>query len=291
MPENVPFRRIAVIGTGLIGGSFSLAVREHFPSTAIIGWDRDADSLRRAVARGVLNESAGALDAAVRGADLVYIALPVSAIVKALAPIAAAAEPYALVTDTGSTKVLIGRAARECFRGKSAFFLGGHPMAGKENSGIEHAGAAIFKEAPYALIASEATAEPRVKAFAALITAIGAQPVWCDADTHDWSVGVVSHMPQVLAIALARVIQDETDETGFPLALAGQGLQDSLRLAGSPYGVWRDILVANSDNVARALNRLGQAIEYLQQNLKSSDLEQEFLAANELYKQLRKPNA
>jgi prephenate dehydrogenase len=127
-----------------------------------------------------------------------------------------------------------------------------------------------------------------VRDFAALVGAIGAQVVWCDAETHDWSVGIVSHLPQLLSIALARVIQDETDETGFPLALAGQGLQDTLRLAGSPYSVWRDILVSNSDNVARALNRLGQAVEHLQQNLKSSDLQSEFAAANELYKQLRK---
>jgi prephenate dehydrogenase len=291
MPENVPFRRIAVIGTGLIGGSFALAVREHFPSIQITGWDRDTAAANRALSRGAIQEVARDLDAAVRGADLVYVSLPISAIVKVLVPIAAATSASALVTDTGSTKVLIGQAAREYFRGSSAAFLGGHPMAGKENSGIEHADAAIFKGAPYALIGNEGTADARVRGFAAIVSAIGAQPVWCDADTHDWSVGVVSHLPQVLAIALARVVQDETDETGFPLSLAGQGLQDSLRLAGSPYGVWRDILVANSDNVAHALSRLSQAIEYLQQNLKSSDLEHEFRAANELYKQLRKPNA
>jgi prephenate dehydrogenase len=291
MPENVPFHRIAIIGTGLIGGSFALAVREHFPSTTIVGWDRDATTLARARAGGAVQEAARDLEAAVRGADLVYVALPVSAIVKALAPIAAAAGPRTLVTDAGSTKVLIGQAARECFHGKSARFLGGHPMAGKETSGIEHADAGIFRGAPYALIGNECTADERVRAFAALVSAIGAQPIWCDVDTHDWSVGIVSHLPQMLSIALARVIQDETDETGFPLSLAGPGLQDSLRLAGSPYTVWRDILVANSDNVGRALNRLGQAIEYLQQNLKSAEMEEEFHAANELYKQLRKPGS
>ena len=288
MADNVPFHRIAVIGTGLIGGSFALAVRRYFPTIEVVGWDRDAASLERALARGAVQEKADDIAGTVRGADLVYIALPLSAIVKSLAPIAEAAEPDALVTDAGSTKALIEQAARECFRGKSSKFLGGHPMAGKEHSGIDSANADLFKGAAYALIANEDGADQRIKNFAALVTAIGARIVWCDAETHDWSVGIVSHLPQLLSIALAQVIQDESDETGFPLALAGPGLQDTLRLAGSPYGVWRDILVANSDNVGRALNRLGQAIEHLQQNLKSNELDQEFRAANEVYRQLRK---
>jgi prephenate dehydrogenase len=288
MADNVPFRRIAVIGTGLIGGSFALAVRKSFPSTQIIGWDRDAASLERAFARGAVAEKAADVAAAVHGADLVYVALPVSAIVKSLAPIATAAEPHALITDTGSTKVLIEEAARQCFRGKASLFLAGHPMAGKENSGIDSADAELFKGAPYALIANENNADQRIRNFAGLVSAIGGRVVWCDADTHDWSVGIVSHLPQLLSIALAQVIHDESDETGFPLTLAGQGLHDTLRLAGSPYSVWRDILVANCDNVGRALNRLGQAIEHLQQNLKSKELEQEFRAANEVYRQLRK---
>lgn len=288
MADSVPFRRIAVIGTGLIGGSFALAVRKRFPSIEIAGWDRDPASLNGALSRGAIQEKAADLTDALRGTDLVYVALPISAIVKSLASIAAVADAGALVTDTGSTKALIEQAARECFRGKPSLFVGGHPMAGKENSGIDNADADMFKGAPYALIANQNGADQRTENFAELIGAIGARVVWCDAETHDWSVGIVSHLPQLLSIALAQVIQDESDETGFPLALAGPGLHDSLRLAGSPYSVWRDILVANSDNVARALNRLGQAIEHLQQNLKSNELEAEFRAANDLYNLLRK---
>ncbi|HKV47265.1 MAG TPA: prephenate dehydrogenase/arogenate dehydrogenase family protein [Candidatus Acidoferrales bacterium] len=288
MADSVPFRRIAVIGTGLIGGSFGLAVSKKFPSIEIVGWDRDAGSLNGALAHGAIQEKAADLTDALRGADLVYIALPVSAIVKSLSPVAAAAEPDALVTDTGSTKALIEQAGRECFRGKSSHFVGGHPMAGKENSGIDSADADLFQGAPYALIANESGADQRIRNFAELIVAVGGRVVWCDAETHDWSVGIVSHLPQLLSVALAQVIQDESDETGFPLALAGPGLHDTLRLAGSPYSVWRDILVANSDNVAHALNRLGQAIEHLQQNLKSNELEGEFRSANDLYKLLHK---
>ena len=286
MPDTVPFRRIAVIGTGLIGGSFALAVRKYFPEIQIRGWDRDAAVVDRAAVRGAIHGAFGDIPAAVTDADLVYIALPVSAITKVLAPIAASAPAHALVTDAGSTKVLIARAAKECFKDDSRF-LGGHPMAGKETSGIDHADAELFRGAPYALIANETTAPAAVRDFARLITAIGAQPVWCDAETHDWSVSVVSHLPQLLAIALAQVVNDETDETGLPASLAGSGLRDTVRLAGSPHTVWRDICLTNSENISRALDRMSQAIDYLRANLKNRELEDEFASANALYKILR----
>lgn len=286
MASTIPFRRVAIIGTGLIGGSFALALRRQFPEISLVGFSRSS-SVARAVARGAVGEVAPDLAAAVRGADLVYIALPISAAIEALGTIANAAEPHALVTDAGSTKSAICRIAQEHFRG-GALFLGGHPMAGKEQSGIEQADADLFRGAPYVLMGTEESADPRARQFEEIVRAIGARPIWCDPETHDWAVGIVSHLPQLVAIALARVVQDETDETGLPLSLAGQGLQDTLRLAGSPYSVWRDILLTNTDNVSRALDRLAQAIDYLRTHLASKDLEQEFAGANELYRLLRK---
>jgi prephenate dehydrogenase len=284
----VPFSRVAILGTGLIGGSFGLALRKHFPDISIAGYDR-SEILQAALARAAVQETARDLAQAVRGADLVYIALPIGATIEALPAIAAAAKEGALVTDTGSTKAVICRAAKTAFAG-GARFLGGHPMAGKETSGIARADAELFCGARYALIGLEGDPDPRVQRFASLVCALGAEPVWCDADTHDWAVGIVSHLPQLLAVALARLVQDETDETGLPLSLSGPGLQDTLRLAGSPYGVWRDVAHTNTDNIARALDRMEQAVEYLRTRLTSKELEQEFLAANELYKQLKKPD-
>lgn len=286
MAATVPFRRVAVIGTGLIGGSFALAVRKHFPDTVVVGYNR-AGSLERALARGVIQEAVSDLSLAVRGADLVYISLPIGATIDALATVAAAAEPHALVTDVGSTKTAICKAAATHFRG-GVRFLGAHPMAGKEKTGVDYADAELFRGASYALVAPESETDARVKAFAEIVRAIGAQPVWTDADTHDWAVGIVSHLPQLVSIALAQVVRDETDETGMPLTLAGPGLQDMLRLAGSPYNIWRDILLTNTDNAARALDRLAQAVDHLRRNLASKELEHEFAAANEVYKLLRK---
>jgi len=279
------FRRAAILGTGLMGGSFALALRRHFPQTQIIGWDR-ADVLKQAAARGMIDEGFSELADAARGADLIYIALPVGAALEHLPEIAQHAAADALVTDACSTKAVICRAAEKFFRSGTKF-LGGHPMSGKAVKGMEHADAGIFDAAKYVLIGSEGGADERVKRFATLLEKIGARPVWMDADTHDWAVGIVSHLPQLVSVALAQVIRDETDETGLPLSIAGPGLRDSLRLAASPYGIWRDICLTNPDNIARALDRVAQAIDHLRTRLQSKDLKESFDAANDLYKMLQ----
>ena len=286
LKNAIPFSRATVIGTGLIGGSFALALRRHFPNITITGFD-EPDVANRALGRDAVQEITGDMASAVRGADLIYMALPIAKILELMPLVAGHAKPEALVTDAGSTKISICAEGAKLFR-NGARFLGGHPIAGKEVSGIENADENLFRNTRYPLIAEENDADPRVQAFARILRTVGAVPVWCDAETHDWAAGVVSHLPQLLAVALASVIRDETDETGLPLSLAGPGVKDMLRLAGSPYGVWRDITHTNSENIARALDRLGQAIEHLRTNLTSKELEKEFRAANEIYRSLQK---
>lgn len=281
MPTSIPFQRVAIIGTGLIGGSFGLALRRRLPEISVVGFDRP-EVVQRAIARGAVDESASTLDNAIRAADLVYIGFPLGPTIAALPTIAAAAGPDALITDVCGAKAIVCREFKTRFKGP-ARFLGGHPMAGKEVSGIDNADAELFAGAPYALIGTENDSDPRVQGFVELLRVMGANAVWCDADTHDWAVGIVSHLPQLLAVALARVVSGELDETGLPLTLAGKGLQDTLRLAGSPYEVWRDVFIANRENVSRALERLAQEIDHLRRNLSSRELEEEFRAANELF--------
>ena len=286
------FHRVAILGTGLIGGSFALAIRQHLPEALIIGFDREA-ILQRARTRNAIHESSTDLATAVRGADLVYIALPISTTIELLPEIARHAARTALVTDAGSTKRAICRAAAQHFR-NGAIFLGGHPMAGKETEGIAASDEELFQNAKYALIESGSEShrkikdDPRVKAFVALLEKMQAHPVWLDAETHDWAVAIVSHLPQMAAIALAEVIAAESDgeKTGLPTALAGPGARDSLRLAASPYSMWRDIAFTNSDNLTRALDRLAQAIEQLRTHLTSRELENSFAEANRLHKSL-----
>jgi prephenate dehydrogenase len=282
------FNRVAVLGTGLIGGSFALALRKVFPEARIVGFDRES-VLAEARKRNVIHESAADIATALRDADLVYIALPISTTIELLPEIAKHAAPNALVTDACSTKRAICRAAAQHFHG-GAIFLGGHPMAGKETEGIGAADERLFANAKYALIeeSAEMKSNPRVQAFRSLLEKMQATPMWLDAETHDWAVAIVSHLPQMVAVALAEVIAAESDgeADGLPTSLAGSGVRDSLRLAASPYAMWRDIAFTNSDNLGRALDRLAHAVEQLRTHLTSRDLESSFAEANRLHKSL-----
>lgn len=290
------FSRLAILGTGLIGGSFALALRRAVPSVRIVGWDKSS-VLERALELRVVDEAEPDLAAALKGADLIYIALPVGFAIERLPEVARHVPANALVTDACSTKRAICAAADKCFS-HSVVFQGGHPMAGSEVSGIDGADATLFEGAKYALIAAEddsisseltsrvEQADARVANFVSLIEAIGARPVWIDAASHDRAAAFVSHLPQLVSIALAGVTREATDQTGLPLTLAGRGLRDALRLAGSPYSVWRDIVLTNTDNLDVALDRLSQAIEHLRAHLRQRELEEEFSAANDVYKLL-----
>ena len=283
-----PFARVAIVGTGLIGGSFALAARPALPGARLIGWDKP-DVLERAVAAGVVDEAHSDLAKAIDGADLIYVALPVGMTIEHLPEIARHASRGALVTDAASTKRSVCAIADRSFA-DGARFLGGHPMAGNEGSGLAAADATLFRGAKYALMGapeSAASGDPRIARFVELLAAIGAVPMWMDAASHDRAAAVVSHLPQLLAVALAGVAHEATDQTGLPLTLAGRGLRDALRLAGSPYSVWRDIILTNSDNLESALDRITQTVEHLRESLRSRELEHEFGVANEVYKILR----
>jgi prephenate dehydrogenase len=300
--------RVTILGTGLIGGSFALALRKYTTEMHISGWDRP-DVVREAQTRGALDEAlAGELAPALRNADLIYIALPIAATIDLLPEVARHAPAHALVTDACSTKVRISQTAAELFPAeKGPLFLGGHPMAGRELPGIAHADADLFRENTYALIAKSekpvvaglqarysslatepsTSHDPRISAFVKILEKIGARPLWLGAPQHDYAVGLASHLPQLAAVALAGFLYDRLDENGLPITLAGPGLRDSLRLAGSPYSTWRDIVLTNQEVLSAALDLFARRLDDLREKLASRELEVDFDAANELYKLLR----
>jgi prephenate dehydrogenase len=281
--------RVTILGTGLIGGSFALALRKYTKEMHISGWDR-ADVVPQAQSSGAIDAAfSGELAPALRNADLIYIALPIAATIDLLPEIARHAPPHALVTDACSTKVRITQAAAELFPAeRGPFFLGGHPMAGRELSGIAHANGDLFRESTYALVgASSMQDDPRVSAFVKILEKIGARPLWLGAQQHDYAVGLASHLPQLAAVALASFLYDRLDENGLPITLAGSGLRDSLRLAGSPYSTWRDIVLTNQEVLSAALDLFARRLDDLREKLASRELEADFDAANELYKLLR----
>jgi prephenate dehydrogenase len=305
MPPHL-INRVTILGTGLIGGSFALALRKYTSDIHITGWDRP-EVVREA-------QSCNAIDAAfsedlapaLENADLVYIALPIGATLDLLPEIARHAAPNALVTDACSTKVRITEDAADLFPDDATkLFLGGHPMAGRELSGIAHADADLFRNNTYALIPQSAvgaglappsdpsrissvtSTDPRVSAFVKILEKIGARPLWLGAQQHDYAVGLASHLPQLAAVALGSFLYDHLDENGLPITLAGPGLRDSLRLAGSPYFTWRDIVLTNKEVLSAALDLFARRLDDLRERLASRDLEADFDAANELYKLLR----
>jgi prephenate dehydrogenase len=281
--------RVTILGTGLIGGSFALALRKFTSELHILGWDRP-EIVKEAQTRGAIDECfSGELAPALRNSDLIYMALPIATTIDVLPEVARHAPAQALVTDACSTKVRIAQAAAELFSNeKGTLFLGGHPMAGRELSGIAHANADLFRENTYALIgASLAQSEPRVSAFVRILEKIGARPLWLGEQQHDYAVGLASHLPQLAAVALAGFLYDRLDENGLPITLAGPGLRDSLRLAGSPYSTWRDIVLTNQEVLSAALDLFARRLDDLREKLASRELEADFDAANELYKLLR----
>jgi len=286
------FQRIAVLGSGLIGGSFALGLKKRGFSGEIVGCDR-AEVLEKARARGAIDRGVTEVAEAVGGADLVYLATPVVTILDLLPEVAKAAKPGALVTDAGSTKVRICRLAEELLP-EIVGFLGGHPMAGREVGGIENADADLFVGAKYVLIEeshrrdAEVGEEGAEKEFLEWVDKLGAEVVRMDAETHDLAVALVSHLPQLVSTALASAVWDETDEDGLPLSLAGAGFRDMARLAGSPYDVWRDICLTNSENLARGLERLEQRLERMRTLLRSRELEEEFEKARQTYAMLKR---
>jgi prephenate dehydrogenase len=289
MPAGHLISGVTVLGTGLIGGSFALALRKYATGLHITGWDR-ADVVREAHARGALDEAfSSELAPALQNADLIYIALPIAATLDLLPEIARHAPSHALVTDACSTKVRIVESAAKLYPAANGpLFLGGHPMAGRELSGIAYADADLFRGNTYALIgASSAKEDPRVSAFVKVLEKVGARPLWLGAQQHDYAVGLASHLPQLAAVALAGFLYDHLDENGLPITLAGPGLRDSLRLAGSPYSTWRDIVLTNQEVLSAALDLFARRLDDLREKLASRELEADFDAANELYKLLR----
>lgn len=277
------FQTIAIVGVGLIGGSFGLALKRAGFSGRILGVSSGA-ALEAALQRGAIDAGLP-LEEAVPQADLVYLAQPIRRILETLARLDALLKPGALVTDAGSTKTRIVEAGRAL---QSAQFLGGHPMAGKERRGAAEAEAGLFNGRTYVLTPSEpAQLETAAAAeFVGWLRAIGAVPVILAAAEHDRIVAHTSHLPQLVSTALAATLAERLAEP--ELAIAGPGLADMTRLAASPYDIWGDILQTNRDAIGPALDALITRLERLRARLADGGAAGEFRLANDFAARLRR---
>lgn len=247
---------MTVVGCGLIGASFALAAKRAGVCGRVAGWDASASVLDEALARGVVDEVDEELaGGGVSSSDLVYLAMPVGAIVEFLRGRGGQVKPGAVVTDAGSTKREVCRAAREGLP-RDRFFVGGHPVAGSHLSGPKHARAELFEGASYVLTVDEGDADESESVRAALaesLTRMGARVVSMSAGEHDRAMAVVSHAPQLVSSSLAAVVCERRDAEALR-QVAGQGFADMTRLAASEWSVWRDIVGTNAEEIADALD-------------------------------------
>lgn len=249
--------RVTVIGCGLIGASFALALRRAGACVSVAGWDADPAALDEALRLGAIEEVDEAFgeEGGVSHADLVYLATPVGQVIEYLRACAPHVRAGAVVTDAGSTKAEVCRAARACTQ-KGWRFVGGHPVAGSHLRGPGHARADLFEDAPYVLTPPEDGSDPlALDALAETVSLLGARVRVMPAAAHDRALARLSHLPQLVSCALATTVNEELEAAELS-ALAGPGYRDMTRLAASPWGIWRDILATNSREVADALDAL-----------------------------------
>jgi len=252
---HAPIRRLAVIGLGLIGGSLARALRAAGAVGSIAGFDTDAEQVRQAQTLGVIEIAATSAEQAVKGADVVLIAVPVLATGAALRACAPALTPEMIITDVGSTKQSVLAAAREVFGALPPRFVPAHPIAGTEKSGVAHSQAELFRGHRVILTPHERQDEAAQGQVAWLWQAAGARVVTMDPQRHDQIFAATSHLPHLLAYSfvdmLGRLEGAEADL--FPNA--GGGFRDFTRIASSSPRMWHDILRANAQPVAELLRR------------------------------------
>ena len=278
--------QVTIIGTGLIGASLALAFKRSGFMGRIVGCDH-TPVLERARECGAIDHGTTHVADSVHGSDVVVLATPVLSIMDFITRIGPAIGPKTLLTDVGSTKSeIMARATAVFGTNVGARFLGGHPMAGKEQSGIEYADATLFDGAAWFV-----TTTPDQNLNAGLhgdylewIERIGARLATIDAGEHDKLCAWISHLPQMISTALAATLVDEYGEEAPLLDAGGRALREMTRISSSPYSMWRDIAVTNKSNIADALLKVEQRLAHIRENLDSKQLAEEFDRAHHLRK-------
>src|SRR6266496_2515558 len=286
MTQSAPIRQITIIGTGLIGGSLGLALRKNGFRGRIVGCDQPK-VLARAKRMGAIHAGISDPIKACNGSDVIVLATPVGAIIELIERLAPHLPSETLLTDVGSTKAQILSRAHKSFGRETAHrFLGGHPMAGKENSGIEFADTNLFQGAVWFFTPApgQKMKAGRVGEYIACIKKTGAKVEILDADAHDQLCAWVSHVPQMISTALAATLVAEYGERAPLLESGGRALREMTRIAASPYSMWRDIALTNKTQIADALQRLEQELAHIRENLDTRELELAFEQAHRLKK-------
>lgn len=282
--RKLAIQQITIVGTGLIGASFGLAVKAAGFRGSVVGYDRSA-VLKQAQALGAIDTGSTGLLKSVRGSQVVLLAVPVSTIIEFIDRLKPVLPEDCLLTDVGSTKAQIMARAEAVFGVRAAArFLGGHPIAGKEHAGVQHASRNLFRGAAWLMTPAAGqrlNTEP-ISTYLQLLRRIGARVISVNAEQHDRLCAWISHTPQMIATALASAIGEEFGAPAGKLALsdvdqvAGRALREMTRVASSPYAMWRDIAATNRANLEAALLAVEQRLAHIRNNLDTRELEVEF---------------
>ena len=263
-------RTVAIVGTGLIGASTGLALRRASKTMRVIGYDRRTTAARTARRRGALTSIAPSLDAAVSAADIIVLAVPLTAVLSILPRVLTTARSGSLVIDVAALKVpVLAVAAALLARRSVASFAGGHPLAGRERAGPDAATPDLFTGRPFALCIPAQRARASVwREAASFVRSLGARPLRISARDHDRVIAITSALPQVVASATALAAQGLLKrKTG----LTGPGFESVTRLAESPAAVWADPLLANKRNVIQALMAVEGWVRNFRESVKRYD--------------------
>lgn len=274
------FKHIAIIGVGLIGGSFALALKKHGFKGKITGMGRNKKNLSKAKKLGIIDSYTTEFTEGVKDADLIMLAVPVGQFETILKNIRRNLKKGAIVTDVGSVKAQIVNKL-EPLMPKDVYFVGAHPIAGKECSGVTCASADLYQNAKCIITPGRDTNNTALKKIISLWKTVGAKTILMDPEEHDVIFSAVSHLPHVVAYALINGIM-KVDEA--ILHHGGKGLRDMTRIAKSPAGLWRDICSHNKKNILKSLKMFSFSISHITKLIERSDwkgLENEFIKARE----------
>ncbi|MBS0292288.1 MAG: prephenate dehydrogenase/arogenate dehydrogenase family protein [Proteobacteria bacterium] len=263
------FEQLGLIGCGLMGGSFALAMKKAGLVQRVVGYSKSPSTTERARQLGVIDVEAPSALLAAAGADIVLLAVPVAATESTLKAIKHLITPQVLVMDVGSTKADVVQAARSALQGQLGSFVPAHPITGREVSGVEHAEADLYHGRQVILTPTERTLTAQLRRAEELWTKLGARVSSMSPESHDAAFAAVSHLPHLLAFAMLASINAQPQADAL-LALAGPGFRDFTRIAASDPKMWRDILRANKDEVLAQSQLFKQALQGLEDAMLAS---------------------
>ena len=264
------FQKLALIGCGLMGGSFALALRQAGLVQTIVGYSASDKTRQRAVELKVIDHASPSVAEAVQGADLVLLAVPVGAMHASFEAMRNALAPNALLMDVGSTKCDVIAAAQATLGERLSCFVPAHPIAGKEVAGIEHADATLYQARRTILTPLPKTGIHRLQAAHQVWTAVGSHVSTLTPEAHDATFAAVSHLPHLLAFAAVNALTAQPQGAAF-LDMAGPGFRDFSRIAASDPAVWRDILSANHSHVLAQVAHFREALEQFEHAMQQGD--------------------